>query len=338
MCTSLKIFFDGVTQYVVDRVPITKSDIHQLWYFMLKIFHSPNCNIIFRGESNQNFKDQYGIDVNDPQFTSVLFMIGEKGKSLRNLGSYFDIENTSVDNFRKICSSLNKWINNGSIGQSKRSQALQNFIDNNHDFCRSLLGVDELVMVYNGLDNEIKRNVNLYYLAIAHTINSLENKNCSNFISTSTNAKVAERFTSDATILGWVPKLRTLTQNSEKIIDSVDMNKLSETIINSGIPCYDCSVFPHQNEIALRAGFLPHFIIGIRIQDTFFINPAFMHCFKEAFALSSIIDRKQCIHDIIIHGLKIDQRNFEEYIRNTRFKRYYTFDGSRYVIHIIDGA
>ena len=40
-------------------------------------------------------------------------------------------------------------------------------------------------------------------------------------------------------------------------------------------------------------------------------------------------------HQLITYGLDVDQSNFEEFCRMTKFKRYYTFDGKSYEIHCL---
>ena len=41
-------------------------------------------------------------------------------------------------------------------------------------------------------------------------------------------------------------------------------------------------------------------------------------------------------NQLIMYGLDVDQRNFEEFCRMTNFKRYYTFDREKYEIHILN--
>ena len=43
---------------------------------------------------------------------------------------------------------------------------------------------------------------------------------------------------------------------------------------HSCMPYCDTPVYPGQKEVTLRCGFLPHFIIGFKVKNCFYVNPA----------------------------------------------------------------
>lgn len=109
---------------------------------------------------------------------------------------------------------------------------------------------------------------------------------------------------------GWVPKHYEGILNvpdSRVLRRKVDMEKLQ-------LPVYEKSFFPNQEEVTLKGGLLPHYLLGyLHIQqgeEIFEINPAL-------FQTNELWDGIE---------LPIDQSSFHERIANTLFGRYFTFD------------
>lgn len=171
----------------------------------------------------------------------------------------------------------------------------------------------------------------MYYLAIAHTINDREYRDVSTLISTTTNANVASRFAHDVIINGWVPQIIWKSSYRRRTIEQVDIND-NLSIKRTGLPYCKVAVFPNQEEIAIRCGLLPHFIIGFVIAKDFYVNPAVFSAIDTMHGLGSFRDLFAYRRRLQLYGMEINQENFEEFCRRTNFKRYYTFDGD-YTMH-----
>lgn len=59
---------------------------------------------------------------------------------------------------------------------------MRDFYDRNIDFCSTLKNTDDIEAKYAKLKSKERRAVNLFYLAIAHTINSYGYKKASSFV------------------------------------------------------------------------------------------------------------------------------------------------------------
>ena len=242
---------------------LTHAELLKLWGFLNLLIGSRYSTFIIRSESNANLKAQYNFDTEMPNLLAqCIFMAGEKGRICWERIKYLDPGDTTLDNFRSICKSLKKDIKEGCKGNSNRSQKMQDFYSRNQKFCNDFDYIDKLVCIYEQLSINDRKRVNLYYLSIAHTINSHKYKRASCFVSTTTDSHVADQFSSDVTIYGWVAKAQM--QKRKKSIEYVVTENYSH-VKRLGLPYCETPVYPEQKEIALRCGILPHFIIGFKV-------------------------------------------------------------------------
>lgn len=312
---------------------LTQKELLKLWGFLNLLIGSRYSTFIMRGESNENLIAQYGFDTESPELLAqCIFMAGEKGRICWNAKMYLDPDNTSPANFDSICKALKKDIKEGCKGNSNRTHMMQDFYSRNQKFCNAFESIDKLVHIYKQLPINDRKRVNLYYLSITHTINSHKYKRASSFVSTTTNSRVADQFTNDTTVYGWVPRIQV--QKRKKSIEYVITQNCSR-VKQLGLPYCETPVYPEQKEIALRCGILPHFIIGFKVGPYLYVNPAIFRSMDKMEELDTF--RKLCAfkRNIICNGLEVDQTNFEEFCRKTNFKRYYTYDGYEYEIHCL---
>lgn len=317
-----------------DGDDLPQKDILKLWGFFNMMKLTRECSFVMRGESNVNLMDQFGTDANHPDLLAkYLFMTGVKGRICWENKRYLDPDDTRKENFETICKALARYIREGCRGESGRAQRMRDFYNRNEAFCRAFESIDDIVSRYEKLKAKDRRKVNLYYLAIAHTINSYEYRKRSSIVSTTTDGSVAERFTSDVCIYGWVPRV-AISHTRMNIIDVVDTE---ETVFlrRKGLPYYESPVYLNQKEMALRCGFLPHFIVGFMVGSKFYVNPAISRSMDKLQELRSFQELTVFKHQLITNGLDVKQSNFEEFCRMTKFKRYYTFDGKNYEIHCL---
>ena len=310
---------------------LSQNELLQFWNFLNMLIGSRSCTFIMRGDSNENLMKQYYCDTNSPKLLAqYIFMVGEKGRICWSKKKYYDPDDTSLSNFQSICELLNRFINEGcSKGNIERMQKMQNFVLRNKEFCKDIKNINDIVKRYGQLKTEDRIRVNLYYLSIAHTINSYKYQKVSNFISTTTNLQVATTFTDDICIYGWIP---TYGWNRIKSIDYIIASNKS-FIEKLKIPYCDTPVYPEQKEILLRCGLLPHFIIGFKSKNNFYTNPAIFSLINDMGNISSFKDLCRFKSNFIRNGLNIDQTNFENFCHETNFKRYYSYDGEIYKLH-----
>lgn len=128
-----------------------------------------------------------------------------------------------------------------------------------------------------------------------------------------------------------MPKNNWSRNARRRTIDLVDTNDV-QGIRHTGLPYCKVAVFPDQEEIAIRCGLLPHFIIGFAIEKDFYVNSAVFTAIDHMHELNSIKEFSAYKRKLQLYGLEINQENFEDFCRRTNFKRYYTFDGD-YEMH-----
>lgn len=317
-------------------VRLTQDELLKLWEFYNLFTGSVYSRLIMRGESNQNLGRQFCVDTRNPvMLAERLFLTGEKARACWANDWFVDPDDTSRENFKKICESLFHYLYDGKSGNGKRADRIRFFCERNVAFTKALENIPQIVKEYLKLDHSDRRAANLHYLSLSHTINSLEYRRASGFISTTTNAQVAEQFTEDAMIYGWVPRTTTMAHPARRTIDNVAVGN-SKTLKEMGLPYPDTPVYPDQNEISIRCGLLPHFIIGFTAGRDFYVNPAIYPAIDRMHELNSFIELSRYRRHLQQWGLEVNQEGFEDFIRQTGFSRYFTFDGDEYRIHNID--
>lgn len=317
-----------------NGVELTPQELLKLWEFYNLFVGSNYSRLIMRGESDDNLFRQFNADTKTPDaLAGCLFMTGEKARCCWNDNMFVDPDDTSTNNFRRICEWLYRSIHNGSRGKSRRAEKIRTYCLNNAEFCKALENISEIVKAYRGLGVLDRQSANLHFLAIIHTINSLEYKKVSGFISTTTDDQVADQFTEDCIIYGWVPKPpRVNFVGKERTIDLVDTRN-GKTLKQLGLPCPNTPVCPEQNEISIRCGLLPHFIIGFAVGRSFYVNPAIFPAMDTMHELTTFRALTTYRRKLQLGGLAIDQEGFEDFIRQTNYRRYFTFDGDDYRLH-----
>lgn len=312
---------------------LAQDELNKLFEFYNMMSGSLNSRFIFRGESNRNLMRQFNVDTRTPNVLSeCLFMTGEKGRICWSETEGISPDDVSTENFLRICTSLAKYIDEGLKAGGNRTKRIKAFCEKEVKFYDGIKKGETFVEVYEELKPEVKLKVNLYYLAIAHTIGDKEYREISGYISTTTNAVIANRFTHDACIFGWVPQNIWKLKARKRMIDYVDTNRMSE-MQSTGLPYCESAVFPNQEEIAIRCGLLPHFIIGYAVEQNFYVNPAIFNAIDRMHEMGTFREKLSYKRRIQLHGLEINQENFEEFCKRTNFKKFFTSEDGVYAMH-----
>lgn len=319
-----------------DGESLSQSELLKLWEFYNLIRGGGYSKLIMRGESDENLDRQFFVDTTNPVvLAESLFLTGEKARNCWADILFVDPENTSVENFERIIESLSLYIHDGRRGMGRRAERLNEFVERNTAFCSALEDIPKIASAYRTLSDRDKIVANLNYLSISHTINSLKYKDASGFVSATTEPRVAARFAADAMIYGWVPKNERDGIIRGRTIDYVAACS-DETLKRMGLPYPETAVYPEQREVSVRCGLLPHFIIGFTVGDAFYVNPAIFSTIDRMHELRSFRELSRFKRDIQLFGMDVGQEHFEDFLRRTGYRRYFTFDGDVYVIHHVD--
>lgn len=284
---------------------LSQADENTFWEFFKNLKSSRKVRFIYRGTNK--LKKQYNVETsNIPVLSSYIFMIGEKGKAFSD--THIREYNTLKFIWEKIniicCTMTND--NNVSKFLNKNQNFKEYFSDNNNK--EHFLNLNT---------HPHKKKIIDYYLVFLHTVGKRLGNDNSYFLSTSAGYETAHTFANNGGIIlyGWVPR-KGLKQ---QIIDYEDVNKYNEFIEAQGLPAYKIAMYPKQEEICLKCGLLPHFIIGFQDQDKFYINPNIL--------------TTRWDDNIVYNGINVDQTKFDEVIRHTRYKRTaFCYDGNYYIL------
>lgn len=312
---------------------LTTAQLYVLWSVMNFLTSSRSTTLIARGESDENLRKHYFADTEQlPLLLNTIFNIGEKGRLCLGNDDWIDPDDISIKNFEKITKLLQSVLNTAYKGSTGRIKSMTDFISKNRDFANDFIsGGRNLNKKYERLESENKRLINMYYLSIVHTINSNEYKYQSIYLSASQDIEVAEHFKRSLLIIGWMPK-----HSFQPYVASKNTNVFITICKTVGLPFAKTPVYPEQAEISVRYGLLPHFIIGVEIRNTFYVNPSLFETMELFASCDSIKQMAQLRMDIMMHGFKVNQENFLEYCRNTKYRRYFSFDGIQYRLNNLE--
>lgn len=223
-----------------------------------------------------------------------LFMVGEKGKRYYSDLNGFEIHSSEDSVFDKIGSFYKKSLSN-------KNPKVVAFYDKNpalKAFFSSKRFKEEFIEIITPLNRAVKLAIINYYLTLLHQLAAINYKQKSHYVSCSTSHRVARKFAengksrSDGIILHCWQPIKT-----EKII-----------VQHFGLPTYTFPPYPFQREISYLGGIFPHFISGIEFLGT------------NKFFPNNNIFKNDITDDTFLHGLEIDQRNFNKIAQLTKYK------------------
>lgn len=300
---------------------IKKLDRQELLQFNLfllekeKLTRGKIITPIFRGDKLENLFIRLGIDYSETQndykeLLYRLFMIGEKAKHFYSTEFYkpnyttaITIDDCNEKVFEYIFDNISitsKSNNSHTRKFFNRNIAFKDFFQNKRD--------NKKQFVSNALSANVneQKDFRNYYLTLLHQLGSIKYKNKTHLVSASTDKFIAESFAiNKLTIKGiilhaWKPSYKSLLQ-----------------LKKFGLPKYTNSPYPHQKEISILAGILPHYIIGLEIIEDkeFYINPSIF---------SNTIN---C--NLFTNGLEINQDNFDEVLKQTKYEKPFVMSGNQ---------
>lgn len=295
----------------LDDKKATQKEIDRFILFVKRLKSSRRVRFIYRGDSN--IIEQYKIDSSNlPSLAINIFCLGDKGRyffqnKLVGINSVFSLIWDKFHN--KVCK-LNFALDSTMECMSdflNKNPMFNNYFSDEHN--------KEHFENFSQLSIDKANEVADYYLAILHTIGISGNSN-SYFLSSSTNYLVADEFKGDNNIIifGWLPKKGL----KDCIIKYIDVEKNSPFVKSLNLPTCQAPIYPKQNEICIKCGLLPHYIIGFQHNNRFYINPNTLRQWNDS---------------IVYEGLEIDQKTFNDLFNATNLRQSFIFyDGNYYLM------
>lgn len=318
----LQTYLQSLTLRNSDGIEIIReSKQYNDFYDFINIFcNDKNITILYRGSNPSDVFLSKIFDTKD--FAKKMFMLGEKSHHFEaGHKALICVDDCSIEVFEYIFDRLQDKICRLDFQNEKTRNSVAIFLKNNPEI-KSFFseGKNRESFISTITHNRLrKKRIKDYYFSLFHTIGKSANGD-SYFISTSKSLDIAKRFQNDGIILiTWVPN----SEKNRQIIRFEDVNKSNNTIQKLGLPIWNVSPYVEQEEICVKGGLIPHFIVGYSDGNSFVVNPSL---------LSQIIN-KDNITNILKEGIDIDQTLFDNEKQKTKYKGgFLCFDGEIYEI------
>lgn len=318
----------------MDLAPLTISQ-GKIFYRAVHLLSDASKNkkvlTTFRGDSYASLADRVGCESGwDGVIYQRTFYFGAKSKHFlennktvakrRHLNSIEDVSEATFEFlFKKIAKICHADAYKGHP-----------FWDANRDIVELFTNPENrayFLSRVNAASEEMKVLVRDYYLYLLHTAGRKGVADESMLVSTSTQWLQAEAFVSRLNAgkiiyYYFVPapfeRYCITSQISTHAFDLIRYLSLPVYAFNSGL-------YPKQREVSIRGGLLPHFMLGILRVDLneFVVNPHLLAMPEED------------LDSILVSGIKIDQSDFNDRIKETLYQRYAELDGDRFAAFMI---
>lgn len=301
---------ESLKLYVDENIAI-QTEIDRFVLFIQKLKSSRHVRFIYRGDSNifEKYEIEFG---NLPLLACYIFCLGDKGR-------YF-FQNQLVDRnslFSLIWEKFHSKVCKLDFASDATIERMKEFLKEN-PMLNNYFSDEQNKEHFESLSQLSVAEANKvadYYLFILHTIGKSGNGK-SYFLSSSTNYLVADKFKGDNNVIiyGWLPRKGM----KSRIIKYNDVETNSLFVKSLNLPTYKVPIYPDQNEICIKCGLLPHFIIGFQHKNRFYINPNTLNQWNDS---------------IPYDGLIIGQKEFNDLFNATKLKQSFIFcEGCYYLI------
>ncbi len=308
----------------VNGRALTKAQKKQFFDGLNKI-HRENPTIIYRGDKKSTLLPLYHLlhDQFPSAFNDAVFLLGAKARQFAGditAGPFaIDIAGAAGNEFRLIFRMLGNLLSREFPFGGLRFR-VASFKKDESDlttFFRAPENEPGFVQISESFEPAKRIAVRDYYLALLHHISKSQYYSSSFLLSTTTSFPLAHKFawsrensesTDPLIFFGWIPN------NYEGILSTPDIRTIKKKVdIEAAcLPVYHRSFFPYQQEVTLKGGLLPHYLLGYMHHDgtdeIFEINPAFF----------------QTTATWAGDELPVDQSTFQERLRQTDFGRYFS--------------
>lgn len=305
-------------------VPLTSSQYARLQKLCASISANNHVKFIYRADNR--ISEIYNVSENkSPSLAEIVFMVGEKGNAFfKNFNG--DCNHVTHEHIEKLFESLRDVVLNPSSNTNAVRNRIPGFIFANHELYRFFSNRQNLDKFERAFSYQSEWLVNDYYEMFLHTVGRIGvNNKYSDMLSTSLEQAAIRRFIHENSIMyvGWI--------HDCGFIKFSDMNRRNKKIDYLRLPTYNSTLFPEQKEVCLKYGLPPHNIIGYFYDDQHFIvNHHFMLNNKNT-ETEKENTQTTIYDDISRHGFYIDQSNFLQYLRKTKYVRGYDVVNNRFI-------
>ena len=280
------------------------------------------ANLLYRGESKESLQQKIAYGFPCP-FSDMLFLIGDKGRNfLSNINDEYRsaekryINDVSNEYFKEIFHMIHDLLDADLVN-------IRGFNSQNPVFAQFFLNpnnIAEFITRLESLTPHNKLKARDYYLTLLHSHSNSEYYPNSRFVSTTRNEGIAEIFQgkgadpNDKVVFYlWMP----WSDYSQFAIRFSYLEKIYAELLTAQLPVYFNRFF-HQEEITLKGGILPHYLVGFSYfndgQKRFSVNPNFI--------------KNNIGEDWINEGMRIDQSDFWNTLKKTAYKGAFMVDGN----------
>ncbi len=263
--------------------------------FLLKQIDLTRSRIIkplYRGDSLENLCEKLNVYYNQDKtdiatLLERLFMVGEKAQRYYTNEENFKIDEAYDHVFEKIMEYFKTSLKNKNtynIYFFERNLALKEFFSNRGNKKIFLEKIEDATQ-------RERISIRNYYLTLLHQLASINYKKKSHLVSGTEDYKIAQKFSKEVILHCWQPI------------------KMERNVVKKyKLPLYSFGPYDYQKEFSFIGGILPHFISALEITTTneFFPNPN--------------IFKRNITTEHFLHGLEIDQSNFDDIVKLTSYK------------------
>lgn len=306
----LKSFLSRLTIKNSLGEDITKrsNDYSCFFDFIDKFCSAKNRTILYRGCNPEHVFQTKLFDIKE--FSKILMILGEKSHHFEsNKYPLISIDDCTIEVCEFVFDRFHDKVCALNFSEPNSREKVKLFLKANpliNSYFSNIDNKKSFLSIVSKVDDSQKRHILDYYFSLLHTIGkSADGK--SYFISTSKNIEIAERFQNDGIIVvTWVPS----TERNRQIICYNDINKFDNLIKTIGLPYYETSLYKEQEEVCLKGGILPHYIVGYAYHDSFIVNPNLLTQISTSYNFGSLLK----------DGINTDQTNFDNELQKTKYK------------------
>ena len=291
-----------------QEIPIDSPSYKNLMVFLNQFCRSRNKTLLYRGCNPSNIFGSSLFDIKG--FSEKIYMLGEKSHHFESKDRpLICIDDCSKDVFKFIFDRFHDKVCALKFSNPNSREKVKLFLESNpliNNYFSDKNNLESFLSTTSQMDDSNKRHVLDYYFSLLHTIGKSADGS-SYFISTSKNIEIAKQFKNDGVIvITWVPS----SERNRQIICYNDINKLDSFIKTAGLPYYEISLYSDQEEVCVKGGILPHYIVGYVYQDSFIVNPNLLAQISTSYDFESLLK----------DGILTDQTHFDNVLQKTKYK------------------
>ena len=297
-----------IKNFYGDEISKESNEYLCFFDFVDRFCRAKNRTILYRGCNPEQIFQTKLFDTEG--FSRILMTLGEKSHHFEsNKYPLICIDDCSIDVFKFIFDRFHDKVCALKFSNPNSLERVKLFLETNPLINRYFSDGNNKVSflsTISQMDDSPKRYVLDYYFSLLHTIGKSVNGN-SYFISTSKSIQIAEQFKDDGIIVvTWVPS----SERNRQIICYNDINKLDNFVKEIGLPYYELSPYSNQEEICIKGGILPHYIVGYACKDSFVVNQNLLTQISSSYNFECLLK----------DGIYTDQTHFDDELKKTKYK------------------